>query len=197
MSALVDPENIRVDDLTDRGRGQYFYHDKTSTLPIRDISGRGKTEPYIEYGHERGLNQEHVVGAENYCSECYQDYIQNFLTSDRRYLILMTKPRNPHMGRQIVGTMRKDDFLDHGGFQTVIGKTELYSFEDAIPAVELGKDGGRGGHKFSEEETEYVVQHFEGCDAVTEECVEEVIRLKKEYDQKQSTDSDSCSCGGC
>jgi len=195
MGSIPTTADVQLDNLSERGRGQYFYHDSNSELPVRDISGREKTEPYIEYGREFDLNSDHIVGAENYCSECYQGYIQSFLESDRKYLFLMTTPQNRDMDRQIVGYMEKDDFDDQGSHITVVGKTFLYDFEDAIPAREIGKGGGRSGHLFDEEETQTVLEHFKGCEDVTEECLEEVLQLKEE--EGQDTDNDQFSCGCC
>lgn len=160
-------------------------------MPVRDISSRNKTEPYIEYGHEHGFEAEYVVGAENYCNRCYQNHIRAFIRSDRRYLILMTTPQNRSMARQLVGTMRKDEVIDQGDVQTVVGRTELYSFEDAIPASELGKHTGRSGHLFNEEEMATVLDHFEGCRDIAQVCVEEVLQLKSEHDQKVSAAGDT------
>lgn len=72
----------RLTDLEEKGRGIFFYHDQTTDLPVRDITGQGKMEPHIEYGLKNERNDEHVVGAENYCYCCYQKAVRELIESD-------------------------------------------------------------------------------------------------------------------
>ncbi|MDX1747727.1 MAG: hypothetical protein R3324_17470, partial [Halobacteriales archaeon] len=92
-------------------RAIYFFHEPTSTLPVRNMTSRHKLEPHIEYGADRGLNDESVIGAENFCNECYQHAVQRLLRNDEEYLFLVTYPKHPDIepkANQIVGYIRNE-----------------------------------------------------------------------------------------
>lgn len=194
---MVEPPdtfNPQLSDLEEKGRGIFFFHDQTTDLPVRDITGRGKMEPYIEYGSKNGGNEAYVVGAENYCYPCYQAAVQQLVGSAEKYLFLLTTPANRDLERQIVGYIRKDDIAYPEEDQVaVVGKTMLYSFDDAVPASELGKRTkaplGKYGECFSKEETAEILNHFEGCDDVTEACLEKVHQLQTDQETVSQSNS--------
>ena len=191
--ATLKPE---LTDLEEKDRGIFFYHDQSVDLPVRDITGKGKMEPHLEYGSENGRNDEHVVGAENYCYCCYQKAVRELVESDEKYLFLLTTPETRDMERQIVGYIRKDDFvLPKDDRVAVVGKTMLYSFDDSIPASEMGKRTkaplGKYGEIFDKEETAEILGHFDSCDDVTEVCLRKVQQLQQ-VEENQSQSSSSC-----
>jgi len=199
-------EQIVIESTALTARTQFFHHCSGSTLPVRDIPCRGKTEPNIEYGAEQGLNNDdEIIAAENYHHSCVPQAIASFLTSDEQFLVLITNPDQMSGGKQIVGYIEKRDYLDMGDRYAVTGPVKLYSFEDAIPVNELGVNP-RSEAKLGEAEMETILNHFAGCDEVTEECLEETLRLKDRHSSSPSTvgcgcssdsDSDENDTGGC
>lgn len=160
-----------------KGQLQFFFHAPESKLPVRDILGREKTEPYLE------------KQAENYCNECYQPNIRGFLKNDdRRYLFLFTKCENPNLEdcydqRFIVGYIEKEhklEFEDHWGVQ---GPTRLVRFEDAFP-LEKVADSPRYVRmkKFSTKNSKRIVDHLDNQSNVFEKCLEEIENLKSLQD---------------
>ena len=186
----------QLTNLEEKGRGIYFYHDNSVDLPVRDITDKGKMEPHIEYGSKNGLNDEYVVGAENYCYSCYQKAVKKLIESNEKYLFLLTTPQNRNMERQIVGYIRKDDYeVPEEDRVAVVGKTMFYSFDNSIPASEMGKRTkaplGAYGETFDEDETEEIISHFDSCDDVTEACLQKVRQLQ------EGEGDDSRNSSGC
>lgn len=184
-------KKITINSTSLTGRTQFFHHCSGSALPIRDIPSRGKTEPNIEYGAEHGLNSnDEIIAAENYHHSCVPQAIAAFLTSDEQFLVLITNPDQLPGGKQIVGYIKKRRYLDMGDRYAVIGPVKLYSIADAIPVNEVGVNP-RSEAKLGESEMETIFNHFAGCKEVTEECLEETLRLKEKHSDTTST----CGCG--
>lgn len=100
------------------------------------------------------------------------------------------------MERQIVGYIRKDDFaLPEDDHVVVVGKTMLYSFDDSIPASEMGKRTkaplGKYGETFDKGVTAEILDHFASCDDVTEACLQKVQQLQQD-EENQSHSSSGC-----
>lgn len=180
-------------------RAIYFFHDSTTTLPVRDMTTRDKLEPHIEFGHDRGLNDGVVIGAENFCNKCYQRAVQRLLRDDEEYLFLVTYPKHPDIepkANQIVGYIRNQEQRRIGeGHLAVVGEMKLYKFNDAVPASEFGKRPsgplGKWGETYTEDQTEEIVTHFEGCSDVTDECLRKTLELKE---PDVSISGSDCGC---
>lgn len=177
------------------GRGIYFFHDSCTTLPVRDITGRKKDEPHIEYGLKQGENDGRIVGAENYCSRCYPAVIEKLDENDEDYLFLITHPKHSDIGQKenmVVGYIQNEEILDRVEKpKSVVGETKLYKFADAIPIREFGKRPkgplGKWGKTFDQEETEEILTHFAGCDDVTKQCLEKTLELKEEGTSREES----------
>jgi hypothetical protein len=172
--------NVRLNNLAETGRLQFFYHSPRSKYPVRDVTneqGQGwKLEPHIE------------KNAENYYDECYQNNIIPFLCSDEKYLFLFTncKNGNTYRGKQvIVGYIVKENGFrrpnkDGGGFHYAVqGETKLFSFQDAFPLERLVQSKVRM-KKCSLEETKTILNHFKGKENVLTMCINEINRLERE-----------------
>ena len=186
---VVSSTEYDTSNLGEKGQLQFFFHAPESELPVRDIIGRGKTEPHIE------------EQAENYCNECYQPNIRGLLkNNDRQYLLLFTKCANSDLGefydtRYIVGYIEKEQKLDMGDHLAVQGNTHLVQFEDAIPLSQVA-DSPRYVRmkKFSESTTQRLVNQLSQHTNVLDECLEEIERLK---DQDEPSDVPPSSSSGC
>jgi|GEM_PF-3637862 len=186
-------EQIIIESAALTARTQFFHHCSGSPLPVRDIPGRGKTEPNIEYGAEQGLNTDgEIIAAENYHHSCVPQAIASFLTSDEQFLVLITNADQLSGGKQIVGYIEKRDYLDMGDRYAVTGPVKLYALADAIPVNEVGVSP-RSEAKLGEAEMETILDHFAGCEEVTEQCLEETLRLKEKHSDTPSTVSCGCS----
>lgn len=181
------------------GRAIKFIQASSTELPVRDIPGRRKTEPYIEYGWERGLNEDYIVGAENFCSRCYPDAVQKLVNENREYLFLVTYPK--HRGstvneNHIIGYIRNEDYeWREEDRVAVIGEIKLFSEEDGIPLSDFGYEPSKRslspwGYPFDEEDTAEIISRFEGSDDLTEECLEKVL----EWEGKNRTSSTDRGC---
>jgi hypothetical protein len=177
---------FQMTNLNRAGRLQFFFHCPTSLLPIRDVVGRKKREPYIEQN------------AENYCKKCYQNNIIGFLKSREKYLFLFTRcanrepPLHDFSGeRLIVGYITKDRWLVRGNYHhfAVQGFTKIVSFENAFP---LSKFGPRARHwrvkTFDERETSIILEHLTPAKNIRAECIREISRRS----QPRSTRGSSC-----
>lgn len=163
-------------DLDESGRLQFFYHSPRSHLPVRDILNDQrhgyKTEPHIE------------KNAENYCRACVPQNIRGFLRGREKYLFLFTRCMNKKMRNSgklfVVGYIVKGDYeLRPGGFYAVIGKTQIFSFEDAYPLRPNGNP--RHLRKIRcRVETDRIRDHFDGKKNILKECVAEVRKLKRQ-----------------
>lgn len=181
-----------------QGRGIYFFHDSTARLPVRDVTNRTKKEPYIEYGYERGLNDECIIGAENHCYPCYPKAIKKIVENDEEYLFLTTNPKHseiPYNENLIVGYIRHQDHQPRGEDRySVTGEVKLYSFDHAIPASEFGKRVkgplGKWGETYTNNQTRKILNHFEEHPDVTNSCLEKVLELKEIGLQSD----DGCGC---
>lgn len=186
---VVSSTEFDTSKLGEKGQLQFFFHAPESELPVRDIVGRGKTEPHIE------------EQAENYCNECYQPNICGLLkNNDRRYLFLFTKCENSDLEefydtRYIVGYIEKERKLNMGDHLAVQGHTHLVRFEDAIPLSQVA-DSPRYVRmkKFSESTTQRLVNQLDQGPNVLDECLEEVERLK---DEDEPSDVPPPSGSGC
>ena len=123
------------DKLTEKGRLKFFYHCPESELPIRNVTDNGtnglKTEPHIE------------IGVENYLNRCYQDYIQDAIDNNEKYIFWMTTCENQELPeykeRRIIGYLvlqeSKEIAEDRSFFK---GKAHIFNFEDSIQVKDLG-----------------------------------------------------------
>jgi hypothetical protein len=181
------------------GRVIRFIHAGTDELPLRDIPEKNKTEPYLEYGYKEGLNDNgRIIGAENYCAECYQDAVQKVVDQDEDYLFLATYPKQSGSEaneNQIVGYIENEgnEWIaeDH---VAVFGETKLVSVTDGIPMSELGyapSKGplGRWGRTLDEDQAEAVLNHLTGQADVTRECLEKVLDLEEISEYSNSTNN--------
>lgn len=176
-------------ELGGKGQLQFFYHAAESELPVRDIPGRGKTEPHIE------------KRAENYCNECYQPNIRGFLNDpNRRYLLLFTRCRNRNLDeaydrRHVVGYIDKEEKLDMGDHLAVRGRTRLVNFQDAVLLSDVVDSPKHVRVKIMDESvTEKLVTRLDGAKDRFDECLEEVQSLKE---QQSDGDVPPPSDGGC
>lgn len=194
--------NDDPDDFEDLGYTQFFYTQKDSNLPIRDVMNthnKGfKTEPFIE------------MKAENFCSKCYQTNINSFTKKlDRRYLFLITNTRDSvvedEFGRKrwIVGYIEKQRGLALNGRTAVQGPIKLVSFEDAVGLDEINADTGfRSNKKLDEDQTNKLIDKLEDAENIYDQCLEEVKRMEKKisrekpwepyYDDKEIVQSEGC-----
>jgi len=169
---------VKLDDLTEQGMLQYFYHSPSSHLPIRDVMNElkkgHKTEPHIE------------IGAENYLNCCYQPNIKSFLKSDANYLFLFTMCRNRSLkfyGTQyIIGFIEKTGWGEKQGHWFIKGPTKIYHFEDSFSMKDVfGKNLDRSGiskHKWVDENlTRKLLTHFDEKKNIIEECIKEITEL--------------------
>lgn len=164
--------------LNDTGMVQFFYHSPSSKLPIRDVLGEqgggSITEPHIE------------CGAHNYWHSYCQDRVRSFAGSDKKYLFLMTTCNSRELARHykkrsIVGYIEKTDTgknlqnVNGMNVQFVKGKAHLYSFDDAFPfPINIPTKN------MSREETGTILYHFNKCDDILNDCIQEIIRLDKD-----------------
>ena len=185
---------VNQENLKEKGRLQFFYHSKSSELPVRDVKnehGEGpKTEPHIE------------IGAENYLNECVQTYVNSFANSEEKYLFLFTncsnsKMKEYHKKRFIVGYIVKEVIgetqknqksqcksTSDEPFTFIKGETFLYRFQDAMPLTDLNFKKFRAQRLLDAETTQKILMHFRGKDNILNECIKEIKRL----------DSDNITC---
>jgi len=170
-------------DLKEKGRLHFFYHSPLSSLPIRDVTdeqGAGcKTEPYLERQ------------AENYLNPCNQRNILGFLESDEKYLLLFTKCKKrddeSHFNRMyVVGYLLKERWLDRRGFYAAMGRTKMFSFDDAfelrgLPPVENPRHVRK---KLSARENARILEGFERKRDIAGEWRRCVCSLKKSSRRK-------------
>jgi hypothetical protein len=180
--AKAEESEFNLVDLKEKGRLHFFYHSPLCSLPIRDVTdeqGAGcKTEPYLERQ------------AENYLNPCNQKNIQGFLKSDERYLLLFTKCKKRddiHFNRMyVVGYLTKDRWLRRRGFYAVMGKTRMFSFEDAFALSGLTpvENPRHVPKKLSVAETARILDSFEGKRDIVSEWVTRVCSLKRSSRRK-------------
>lgn len=187
-------------DARPEGRVIRFIHAGTDELPLRDIPGQNKTEPYLEYGHENGLNENgRIVAAENYCAECYQKAVQKVVNQDEDYLFLATYPKqsgSEATENQIVG------YIENEGSEpiaenhiAVFGEAKFVSVTDGLPMSELGYTPTKGplggwGRTLDEDQTETVLNHIAGQTDVTQDCLDMVLEMEE-------TSKGTSSTNGC
>lgn len=179
------------------GRVMKFIHEGESELPVRDVKANHKqnpaNEPYIEYGLERGMNQEKIIAAENYWAKCYQCAVKKVVELDEEYLFLASYPN--HAGGKasenlIVGYIQHDDHEWRAEDRvSVIGEMRLYPFEHGVPLSNLGYDPtkrsvGPYGRNLNESETQIVLNHFSQVSDVTEECLERTLELESDSESR-------------
>ena len=185
-------QKINQETLKEIGRLQYFYHCKSSLLPIRDVLNTQKmgykTEPHIE------------IGAENYCYPCYQsNNIKPFAERNEKYLFLFTNCMNKNIPKLynkqcIVGYIKKE-FVGLSPFQLksscnpsdrkshifVKGETFIYDFKDALPLTAIGIIDKRILKKNADDKiTQIILNHFKGKNNIIEDCIDEIISLDKD-----------------
>ncbi len=165
---------FQMTNLIRKGRLQFFFHCPQSTLPIRDVIGKNKTEPHIE------------KNAENFCVECYQNNIVGFLRSRAKYLFLFTKCKSKKPAlreyrgeRFIVGYIAKDRWLWRGSHYAVQGFTKMVPFQRAFPLVKFGP---RVRHwrmkRLNERQTSLVLEHLACTKNIRTACIREIERLR-------------------
>ncbi|MEK6917129.1 MAG: hypothetical protein AABW92_05290 [Nanoarchaeota archaeon] len=167
--------------LENRGRLQYFFHAPSSILPIRDALNEQregyKTEPHIE------------VGAENLWKACFQsNNIIPHINSPEKYLFLMTTCRYPGFDvtgvKSIVGYIEKQgtgvNVVDNNELHYVYGQTNLFSFEHAIPLIDMNYNPWSRVKLVNEEDTAKILGRFNRLDNIVGECIDEIIKLDKE-----------------
>jgi len=177
MLANAEEREFNLVDLREKGRLHFFYHSPLCSLPIRDVTdeqGAGcKTEPYLERH------------AENYLNPCNQKNILGFLKSDERYLFLFTKCKkrgDPHFDRMyVVGYLQKDRWLRRRGFYAVMGKTKMFSFDDAFEVRGLtpAQNARHVPKKLSVAQTARILDSFEGKSNIVGEWLRRVSALEK------------------
>jgi hypothetical protein len=178
---ILNIKSVNTEELSARGRLQYFYHCPSSVLPIRDVlneQGTGfKTEPHIE------------VGGENILKSCFQPSIVSHVNCDERYLFLMTTCRNSELPqfygiKSIVGYIDKRRFGEsvrdgkHASF--VSGETHIFPFEHSIPITFLGYNRWTRVKLVNEADTAKILNRFAGLDNLLAECINEIKRLDPE-----------------
>lgn len=187
-------------DARPEGRVIRFIHAGTNELPLRDIPGQNKTEPYLEYGQENGLNENgRIVAAENYCAECYQKAVQKVVNQDEDFLFLATYPKqsgSEATENQIVGYIENEGSeLIAENHIAVFGETKLVSVTDGLPMSELGYSPSKGplggwGRTLNEDQTETVLNYIADQSDVTKDCLDMVLELK-------GTSEGTSSANGC
>ncbi len=173
------PRDFVLRDLEERGRLQFFFHSRSSKLPVRDVDGKQKNEPHLE------------KQAENYCTTCYQANILGFLKSKEKYLFLFTMCRNKRMRKHyrkrfIVGYLVKREAIPRtdgkNKWWAVQGPTKMYSFEDAYLLKSLVSHARNiRVKKLNAERTTKTLQHFRERKRkhILRKCLAELERLKR------------------
>lgn len=174
---------------------QYYFSDRFSTLPIRDVNntcGQGfKTEPHLE------------IGAENYIKKCTQSKITSAIKNHLLSMFLVTKCRNKELKeffdkQFIVGFIRIQDIIQRTNkkgenFFAVMGKPKIVSYKDAICVPDLyGKNLDRGdlNKKLTDEEVMSFLNHLDKKEDITPQWIEEIDRI----DQQQSSCLGASEC---
>ena len=187
-----------VNDPNQVGMFQYYFSDKYSKLPIRDVNntcGEGnKTEPHLE------------IGAENYIKTCTQNKISDAIKRGLKYLFLVTQCRNKELkdffGKQfIVGYIQIEESIpriDKKGkpFWAIRGQSKVFDYKDAICIPDLfGRNLNRGdlSKKIDEKQTREFLDHFKDKQDITQEWVDEVNRV----DVNQITCIGAGNCAHC
>jgi len=173
----VDPSSFIMKRLEETGRLHFFYHSPLSSLPIRDVTGRHKSEPHIE------------KNAENYCVKCLQENIVGLLKSKGKYLFLFTrcmKRGTPHFDkRYVVGYIVKDRWLRRSHRSkthfAIQGRTKLVSFENAFPLAQLRPRTWRFLRfgRLTPAETNRLLRKFGNAPSILRRCVRAVGALQK------------------
>jgi hypothetical protein len=185
-----------------RGRVMKFIDAGISEIPVRDVNANYKSdsakEPYIEYGWENDLNDEVIVGAENYCSKCYQGAVSNVVKDDYEYLFLASYPNDSSVSAEeniIIGYIKNEDHEWRAEDQVaVIGEIKIFPFTDGYPLSDLNykptkRSLGPSGRNLTESQTRKVLDHFEECEDATKECLNKVLEL-----ENKSSDLDPDHC---
>lgn len=184
------------------GQIQYFFSDKDSFLPVRDVlntqKAGHKTEPHLENG------------SENYIKPCVQHQIKNALNRGAEYLFLITKNVNKQMkefcGNQfIVGYIKIKEAVDRTNaegkkFTAAKGDVRMVSYEDAIPVKDIfGMNLSRVGisqhGRINREMTDQFVAHLNSKEDITDKLIDEIIKLDK--DNLTCLGKGCSNCGQC
>lgn len=169
VSCCHDDLMVRLTDLEDTGRLQYFFHCPDSPLPIRDVVYKKKTEPHIE------------IGAENWCSSCLPKNIREFLKGPEKYLFLFTRCASGlHEGKYfVVGFIEKQDCQPMCGeketWYAVRGPTKVFSFNDGYPMPGV-RNARHLACCLNAAETASILKHFEDRRNILKDCIEEILR---------------------
>lgn len=190
--------NSEVTDPT--GRVMKFIHEGDSALPVRDVKANYKqtsaNEPYIEYGHDRGLNDGEIVGAENFWADCYQEAVKRVVEFDDEYLFLASYPNHPGGNASenlIIGYIRHDKHEWRTEKRVaVIGEIKLHPFEHGIPLSEFNykptkRSLGPYGRDLDESQTQEVLDHFCQFSDVTQECLDRTLELEDANNSSEDT----------
>lgn len=177
----IDPgvdvvQEFQADELGDRGRGQFFYHNRGNDLPIRDVTETQNEGEKLEPCIERK--------AENYCTKCIPGNVSSFASDDNeRYLFLFTRVRNSELQRDgeqyYVGYIDKRRKLNINDRTAVQGPIKLVSFEDACPLSLVGSPDTRNQKKLNEDQTQEILSYLNDAENIYHDCVEEVETLEK------------------
>lgn len=185
-------------DARPEGRVIRFIHAGLDDLPLRDIPGQGKTEPYLEYGYEEGKNDDNrIVAAENYCAECYQKAVQKVVNRNEDYLFLATYPKqngSEAIENQIIGYIRNEGSEAIENHTAVYGEAKLVPVTHGLPMSELGYKPSKGplggwGRNLDENQTETVLDYLAAQPDITQECLERVLEMKDGSDESNHKNS--------
>jgi hypothetical protein len=132
-SKLIDKDHL---PLNYKGQIQYYFSDKNSLLPVRDVINSQKkgfkTEPHFENG------------SENFLKKCMQSNIVKVINNDVKYLFLLTRCMNkklPYYKNQyIVGFIKINNILhinkNDNKWKSVQGDIKIVNWNNAIPVLD-------------------------------------------------------------
>jgi len=197
-SASISETSVQIirverEKLREKGRIHYFYHARSSKLPIRDVcneQGEGhKTEPHIE------------IGAENFICPCRPTNIVAHLNRyDEKYLFLVTRNASKnmiqHIGFQpyIVGYIVKEEHLLIDRQRHVVkGKTVIYPFNESVPYYDIFPDRFAPMRLVDEGKTREILSRFPNMDEqhrikILRDCVQNI----EELDEKNEKECKTC-----
>jgi hypothetical protein len=168
---------MNQNELEEKGRLKFFYHCPESELPIRNVTDNDKnglkTEPHIE------------IGVENYLNRCYQDYLQDAIDNNEKYIFWMTTCRNSKLPeyneRRIIGylVLQESKEIDEDRFYFK-GKAHIFSFEDSIQVKDLGYFAKPRKQLVEEENSKKILDHFKDKKNIVKECVKEIKKMDPE-----------------
>lgn len=130
----IEKDHLPVDFV---GQIQYYFSDKNSLLPVRDVLNTQrtghKTEPHIE------------IGAENFLKKCMQSNIVKSINRGAKYLFLLTRCKNRQLknhynNQYIVGYLKIENVLNihsnNQDWKSLQGYTKIVTWDDSIPVLD-------------------------------------------------------------